>query len=67
MAQMPTTVRTALAHAGDRTHHHDQEMTPASLSTTSVTTAIGNTASRTDSARRHDLGPPRILRMPGTQ
>ena len=40
MAQMATTVRTALAHTGDRTHHHDQETTPASLSTTSVTPAI---------------------------
>lgn len=32
-------------HIGDSTHHHDQVITPVSLSTMSVTTTIGDSTS----------------------
>ncbi len=53
-------------HVGDSTHHHDQVMTPVSLSAISVITAIWKAEAGTESLRHRTLGRCRSIRMSGT-
>jgi hypothetical protein len=55
-----------MIHNGDRTHHHDQVITPVSLSTISVITAIWTAAAGTDSLRHRTLGRGRSIRISDT-
>ena len=55
-----------LIHNGDRTHHHDQVITPVSLSTISVITAIWTAEAGTNSLRHRILGRCRSIRISDT-
>jgi hypothetical protein len=61
-AETPRTMRMPVIHIGDSTHHHDQSMTPTSLSVINATSATSTIVEGTNRLRDRR----RSIRMPGT-
>ena len=55
-----------LSHKGDSTHHHDQEITPVSLSTINANNAVLPAEPGNSTRRRHPLRVGRSIRTLNT-